>query len=185
MPLPDNLWPYQNIVNRLIANDPDDRFQDAQKLIDAIDAFLAGKVEDSAGDTAPNGNSYGERYIHSHPGRRRASQIWGWGISLGVVFTVAVMSWIVIGNTPPPWLSNGSAPEEARQNSDETYVSIDNQKITRLLDIARAHLAVGRLTEPPGANALEAYTMVLQIDPDNEQAKLGLRRVGHLAAEEP
>jgi hypothetical protein len=66
---------------------------------------------------------------------------------------------------------------------DEPLASAEQRRIARLLEVAAAHVAVGRLTEPPGANAYEAYTLVLEIDPDNEAAKQGLGRLEQLAAE--
>jgi len=51
------------------------------------------------------------------------------------------------------------------------------QKVERLLDTAEAHRAVGRLSEPPGSNAYEAYRMVLELAPNNQLARRALRAI--------
>ena len=48
------------------------------------------------------------------------------------------------------------------------------QKVARLLEVAEAHAAFGRLKDPPGFNAYDAYQQVLELDPDNEAALRGL-----------
>ena len=50
-------------------------------------------------------------------------------------------------------------------------------KVARLLEIARAHTAIGRIREPSGSNAYEAYRMVLDIDPANREARNALTRI--------
>ena len=51
------------------------------------------------------------------------------------------------------------------------------QKLARLLQIARAHVAVGRLREPAGSNALDAYKLVLEIDPTNGEALNAIEQI--------
>jgi hypothetical protein len=87
------------------------------------------------------------------------------------------------GHQSSPGSSADSAAGVAGDNA--AGMSSQQRKILRLLEIAEAHSAVGRLTAPPGANAYEAYSMVLEIDPANEQAKLGLSRLERMAAEKP
>lgn len=50
-------------------------------------------------------------------------------------------------------------------------------KIDRILGIARLHLASGRLVEPPGSNAAEAYTAVIELEPGNRESREGLAAV--------
>ena len=51
------------------------------------------------------------------------------------------------------------------------------EKITALLKAAEAHLAADRLTTPAGANAMEIFKEALRLDPGNEKAWEGLRRI--------
>ena len=51
-------------------------------------------------------------------------------------------------------------------------------EVTRLLDLARRRLADDKLTTPATDSAAHYYRRVLQLDPDNEAARVGLERVG-------
>jgi hypothetical protein len=50
-------------------------------------------------------------------------------------------------------------------------------KIAQLLEVAEAHAAIGRLADPPGSNAYDAYKLVLRLDPNNERAKAGMKAI--------
>jgi len=56
-------------------------------------------------------------------------------------------------------------------------LSANQERINRLLQGAEAHVAIGRLKEPPGANAYDAYQMVLSMDPENKRAQQGLQAI--------
>ena len=59
-----------------------------------------------------------------------------------------------------------------------TTLSMNQQKkISRLLDIAEMHFVIGRLVEPLGTNALEAYNSVLLIHPENKTALKGINEI--------
>lgn len=62
---------------------------------------------------------------------------------------------------------------------------VNQARIKRLLQGAEAHMAIGRLKEPPGANAYDAYQMVLSMDPGNQQALEGIRKIESLEGEQP
>jgi len=44
--------------------------------------------------------------------------------------------------------------------------------------VAELHELVGRISEPPGSNAIEAYALALEIDPGNSLARNALARLG-------
>jgi len=50
-------------------------------------------------------------------------------------------------------------------------------KIERILNMADLHYQIGRLTEPAGSNAYAAYQAVLELQPDNQRALQGLRKI--------
>jgi len=50
----------------------------------------------------------------------------------------------------------------------------EEAKIARLLEVAEIHFIVGRIIEPPGSNAYEAYRQILEIDPGDREARAGL-----------
>lgn len=53
-------------------------------------------------------------------------------------------------------------------------------KLERILEAAEAHFVIGRLTEPFGANSMDAYRQALEVDPQNETAKNGLKNIAGL-----
>ncbi|ARU55690.1 serine/threonine protein kinase [Oleiphilus messinensis] len=63
-----------------------------------------------------------------------------------------------------------------RQHTQQLDLS-NQQKIDRLIKVAGAHMSVGRLISPSGSNALEAYKIVLSMDPYNEKALAGIEDV--------
>ena len=50
-------------------------------------------------------------------------------------------------------------------------------KTDRLMAVANAHFKVGRLVSPQGSNAFEAYQLVLQADPQHQEALDGIAKV--------
>ncbi len=50
-------------------------------------------------------------------------------------------------------------------------------KVARFLKLAKLSIDSGRLVWPPTSNAVYIYRLVLQMDPANQQAREGLRRV--------
>ena len=54
----------------------------------------------------------------------------------------------------------------------ETLASIE-----RILEMADLHRKIGRLAEPPGSNAYEAYQAVMQMQPGNTRAREGMDEI--------
>ncbi|MCI0653055.1 MAG: hypothetical protein L0Y38_00480, partial [Methylococcaceae bacterium] len=48
------------------------------------------------------------------------------------------------------------------------------RKIERILKIAESHAAIGRIIEPPGSSALDAYQTILDLDPESPEARSGI-----------
>jgi serine/threonine protein kinase len=65
---------------------------------------------------------------------------------------------------PPPPIAVELTPEQ-------------KQKIDDFLELASIHFDVGYLTAPTGSNALWAYQEILKIDPYNEKAINGIKRI--------
>ena len=111
--------------------------------------------------------------------------VWNWKWSLGLISVILLTSVIFsytkrlltdpvnYQNTTP----STSPSNEARNNTDETstlLTAMQQDKITRLLEVADIHFIVGRIVDPPGSNAYDAYKQVLNIDPNDKQAEAGL-----------
>lgn len=56
------------------------------------------------------------------------------------------------------------------------------QRIQALLVQAQRQMRAGRLTEPPGDNAFESYSRILEIDPEQPQAEQELVNIGRINA---
>jgi tetratricopeptide (TPR) repeat protein len=56
------------------------------------------------------------------------------------------------------------------------------RRIAVLLRQAESQRKAGRLTEPPGDNAFESYTQVLDLDPEHSQAEKELVKIGRINA---
>ena len=72
---------------------------------------------------------------------------------------------------PPP------EPEPLPPPEPVVDVAANQARIETLLLDARFAFEDGKVTWPPGDNALEAYTAVLAIDPDNEDGQRGFERI--------
>ena len=70
-------------------------------------------------------------------------------------------------------LDRRDAAVEARPATDIS-TEIPENRIARLLDEAGNDIAEQRLTRPPVNNAVEKYTAVLALDPDNQSAREGI-----------
>lgn len=70
---------------------------------------------------------------------------------------------------------------------DEDMIALTAEqklKIDDLLELAQIHFEVGYLTAPSGSNALWAYRQVLGIDPYNQDAQQGLKKIAGVVEQE-
>lgn len=70
-----------------------------------------------------------------------------------------------------------SPPTPAPTSDSPQELTGDESALSRLLVEAQDHLVALRLTTPVVRNAFEIYQRVLEIEPENEQASLGLKRI--------
>ena len=99
----------------------------------------------------------------------------------GVVVAVALIGGVVFTQLPS---KNSSAVAVAPVVApiapvvvEDALTAAQREKVTRLLDVARAHFLVGRLVSPQGSNAYDAYKMVLDVEDQNLKAKQGMDEV--------
>ncbi|MDZ7842442.1 MAG: protein kinase [Gammaproteobacteria bacterium] len=64
--------------------------------------------------------------------------------------------------------------EEARRQAEQARL----EEIRELLEQAEAALNTGRLTQPPGDNALAFYQRALRLAPDQPEARQGIEQIG-------
>jgi serine/threonine-protein kinase PpkA len=182
--LPPNLATLQPLLDRLLAKEPDQRFQNGRELAEAI----AAVEREQRGDTRPmprvaaplrgSTPAYDEgqrseptlgrmddalrasgprrRNSESAPPRRRSGL--GWFALALIVLGVAVGA--------------------AWRYQDELRGLLPQTRQNELLAQADRALIENRLSQPDGQGARELYTAALALDPDSQLARQGLQRVG-------
>jgi len=194
---------YQPLIYGMLAKKPDERFADAEALIRGAEAIEAGRPVEGIDIGGAGTSTMGATRVM--PGADRATpkvrqgkrqggrppgQVW-WlaagvaAIALGVatyLYYPGLSGTDVISdeeeNTTPAVAV--PAPAGDTETGRDTPSKIDGErsvKVDRLLAVAESHEAIGRLMEPPGANALEAYRMVLELDPSNATAREAVARI--------
>ncbi|ASJ74272.1 serine/threonine-protein kinase [Granulosicoccus antarcticus] len=161
--LPDSESAYQPLISRLMAKEPDDRYQDHHAVLADMNALLA---------------------VSPEPENTGTKKLWLGGALIALVIALGA-GWSFIdknGNAVPETALSIGKPE-----LDETLpaepspveplavevpeLSEDSPKIQRLLKLAQMHEVSNELTEPPGSNALELYETILREDPDHPLAR--------------
>jgi len=211
--LPTQCERLQPLLDGLLAVDPERRFANAQKLLDALDAIEQERTLILPGtgcERAPEATRIDEpeplRIKTSEEGlasplptapptpppqappppsrvirRQRTSMgyrplVWGIGSAVAVV-VIAVLGYLANDNAPPAATPAASEPAA----STRPLSPADKEKIERLLEAAEVHQLVGRYTDPPGSNALDAYREVLELDPNNADARKGIAQIESVA----
>ncbi len=194
-PLPDSAKAFQPVVDRLLAKDPRERYATAADLLQAIERSQAPAILDAS--TVPT-----EVLALSEPpagpdrplqrgAEARFSALKRWPIpaaamalvaAAGVYFYPTLVSYQEPAPSVPSSSLQGPIVDTPRAMSPSTGEGGElspsvQARVERLLDVAEAHAAIGRLTEPPGSNAYDAYKLVLQIDPQNERAKVAIQTI--------
>lgn len=162
---PEHLSEHQPMLNRLMAKNRDERYQSAADVIDEIDNKLgatqvAVAVEEARRVAVDEKPKLGTGAISAV-----AAIIVGLGVLAFFYFQPLDKGAIQAANPV-------STKIVARSLSDE-----EQQKVNRLLTVGEAHMAIGRLIEPPGSNARETFQMVLEIDPTNDIASKAIAQI--------
>lgn len=181
--------PYQPLLDRLLAKDPKDRFENAQDLIAFIDHFSSTSEQELTKKTGasrllstrlmPGGTRVVAEPVPKKKPSPHGTKRWAMGIGLLAAVFLGVYLFL---SSPPATLEINEAIEQAEVLPAK---SKEQERIEHLLSVAEVHAAIGRLTEPPGSNAYEAYKMVLEIDPENAQAKRALQKIERQMVQEP
>ena len=173
--LPPSCARYQAILDGLLASDPGERFPSARAAINAIAEIDREEtaVDIDLSSATPDSGSRG----HLMPPLRKPRSQSTATILLGAFLIVGLM---VVGYT----LYRGTQEPRETPRTSQPLDSESLAKVARLLEVADAHLKMGRLTEPPGSSAYDAYKSVLAIDPHNKEALAGVAEVKKLAGGE-
>ena len=175
--LPAKQQQYQPILNRLLAKTLEERYKSAEELISDLEKLTQSHSVDQAPRITASNNTRITRsqLANSSPIKPL--------LYSGIVMTMGLLAfggWYFFGNEPD------DAPQakiELKTLEQTTLSESVSPRIELLLETARAHKAVGRLKQPPGSNAYDAYMMVLEEDPENREALAEIEAINRLPDE--
>lgn len=93
--------------------------------------------------------------------------------AVALLLVIAIGSLIFVGQ-------NGGVQPEAELEETSVLEPGLRDKVKSILEVAEVHMLVGRLLEPPGSSAYDAYQQVLDMHQYNKQATQGLQQIGDL-----
>lgn len=167
---------YQALIDRLLAKNPDDRFQSGDDVLTALDAMSSGASMPSTTPTAIAGAATVITNPDVAPTRVTAPAQKRKAPLLIAFATVALLlagitTFLMLRDAPMPSEVSSTAPpitNSPEQASDE---------VARLLTAADEAALAGRYLEPQDNNAVSHYRQVLKIDADNKRAARGLQEI--------
>lgn len=165
--LPKEHAPLQPIIEKMMAKDPKDRFTSLEEMTVALQRSCPG-----------SGTSQRTEILEQPKDgllRRRPTALAAGG-ALTALLAGAVYLAVQQGLFPgQPTGGTTGAVQTTAPSSDLDPAT--REEVEKWLDIAETHYSIGRLTDPPGNNALEAYWQVLDLDASNARAQQGLHDI--------
>lgn len=170
------------IMAKALAKAPDDRFQDAESFLKAIEPFRHGRAPDPALDATQKISAVGAQ--------KKASSsklpLFGALAAVLVLLLGGGYFWWQSGKTPVPEQVSETAnstsdvtPPPAEIKPFATNLPLETQqKVERLLKVAATHEQAERLIFPPTSSAYYVYNLIFEMDPGNPRAQNGLRLIG-------
>jgi serine/threonine protein kinase len=209
-PLPRLAEPHghlQDLLDRMTAKKPEERFPDAKALVEAIDELA--KQRRSAKRVKKKRGSPSATAEEPRPtmGRFRKPALLGAAVTLLLLGTTAALLSLrggdpdleekpVIGEqAPPPQQPAEKAPSpttatpqqataateprvrEEKSTSEKREARIDRVKLELYLRLGNKRFNQDKLTTPETDCALHYYRKALALDPDNKRAKTGIASV--------
>lgn len=168
---------YQPLINRLLAKNPDDRFQTGDDVLAALDAMSSGAampistptVIAGAATVITNPDAAPTR-ITAPPQKRKAPLVIAFATA--VLLLAGITTFLMLRDVPMPAEVSSTAPPP-KTNSPEQATD----EVARLLTAADEAVLAGRHLEPRDNNAVSYYRQVLEIDAENKRATRGLQEI--------
>ena len=106
------------------------------------------------------------------PRQKTVRPVFWFGLSTAVIISVGLTFFGVRAFFPKP---NSAAQQES---APSRVLTADEQaKIVRLAETGELQMETGFLVSPPGANALEVFMQIVELDPANARARDALKRI--------
>lgn len=141
--LPESQRIFQPVINKLMAKEPEQRYATGHDLIvDLEQRFLESTIIDERETVSKTDTGKHNPYVLSSV--------------VGMLFLLAGAAGFLFWKSDAAKPVNKECPVLTEEQSEE---------VERLREIGNLHYDIGRYRHPPGANALEAYSLALEINP--------------------
>ncbi|MBC9249959.1 hypothetical protein A9179_06680 [Pseudomonas alcaligenes] len=158
--LPEALWAFHELLARMLAKQPDERFADCRALLAALDEIELSDLDETQVRPAlavakpapqvPASTGPVATAPATKPARRRSAMPLLAGLSVLVLLATLTFTWLYLR---------------------------ERAQINELLAQAEQRFAAGQLVAPEQDSAEYFFNAVLQLDDDNDDALAGLERV--------
>ena len=191
--LPDGLEQYQELVDRMIAKNPDERFSSAEEMLLYISRFRQSGCrparrkgqtdffdETAAHDTSMLGNLFrkaGE--LHADTDGMRVA---GAMAILLLVAVAALQATPLITAKAQQFLASSNPVIPVHANSPQPR-NTSSSRHMEYLSLARDALKKLRYTKPENDNAYYYYQLALRDSPGNQQALQGIAEIAEIQAD--
>ncbi len=165
--LPPSHAHFQAIIDQLLEPDPKDRLQTADQLLTALESL---KVSSNNHSALTSHNKATATLIATKKGRFKTSAL----------LTAPLMLIMLMASSSH---TDGLIREHTSNNQCPVIDEAQAQVLNKIVRLAKMHYQVGKLTFPPGSNAIDAYSTALAIDPCNRYILDSLKLVHNKALE--
>ncbi len=174
--LPVEWATYQPLLNSLMAKDREKRFQSAEQVIQEIDGYLINATQAATAVALSKANNHAVSAADKKTlSRNSRTPLYA---SLGGVMILALSgAGYYFLNGPSVVNSTGEKKILISKPVAKVLNEQEQKNVIRLLEVAEAHMSIGRYKQPPGSNAMETFEMILEIDPENPTAREGLQSI--------
>ena len=173
--LPKKFAIFQPVLERMLAKEPDDRFNTAEDFIQALKRIERQYLpRNGFGKTV----LVPETAAAQTPEQPPTLSAWTRWPKVGLVAGAALVLIIAVVYLAPQLPIWTPQPDPEPIEISEGPQDTEQQRIQRLLVKAREQRELLKMSTPPGDNAYESYRQVLELEPENQEAKKELARLG-------
>lgn len=170
--LPEKFSAYQSVLDKLMAKQVDQRYASAHELLKDL--------ESGFGNTGKRAWQSTSGLVRDATSRRTSHETKS---STVLVVTLLTLVLLAISLGFLYWQSKTALPAASLRCPELTLTQASERDA--LIQLASAHQETGRSVYPPGANALEAYLLALELDPCNPRILEAVAQIRLTAKETP